>query len=66
MKSERNKPDGFSLQFSNGCTLSFERPFYNSKQKSYSILFNDGKDNVWYKVGLIKDISVLNKLRETR
>ena len=53
---------GFSLTFPNGCQLAIERSVINRKQKSYDVLFNDGTNNCWYKIGLIKDIDTLRKI----
>lgn len=35
---------------------------HNPKQKSYEVLVSDGKQNVWYKVGIIRDIDKLNEI----
>lgn len=61
---ESNECKGFSLEFPNGYKLSFEKSVFNKKQKSYDVLINDGKNNCWYKIGLIKDINMLHKIIE--
>lgn len=35
---------------------------HNPKQKSYDVLVSNGKENVWYKVGIIRDIDKLNEI----
>lgn len=52
------------LKSSNGCMLAFEKSVFNKKQKSYDVMFNNGKDNCWYKIGIIRDIETLKKFWE--
>lgn len=53
---------GFTLTFPNKSKLSFSKSVINPKQKSYDILFNDGNNNCWYKIGIIRDMDTLNKI----
>lgn len=53
---------GFTLTAYNGSKLSISKSVINTKQKSYDILVNNGKDNIWYKVGIIRDIDKLNEV----
>ena len=53
---------GFTLTSSNGSKLSISKSVINTKQKSYDVLVNNGKDNIWYKVGIIRDIDKLNEV----
>lgn len=53
---------GFTLTSHNGSKLSISQSVINTKQKSYDILINNGKDNIWYKVGIIRDIDKLNEV----
>ena len=55
--------DGFSLTMPNGYKLCFYNPI-NPKQKSYDIMVNNGKDNNYYKVGILKDIDSMEKVFE--
>lgn len=56
---------GFQLTFPNGVILGFWKSLQKSK-KSYDLMINNGKDNVFYKVGNITDIdkreTVIEKL----
>lgn len=53
---------GFTLTSYNGSKLSISKSVINTKQKSYDVLVNNGKDNIWYKVGIIRDIDKLNEV----
>lgn len=53
---------GFTLTSSNGSKLSISKSVINTKRKSYDVLVNNGKDNIWYKVGIIRDIDKLNEV----
>lgn len=53
---------GFTLTSRNGSKLSISKSIINTKQKSYDVLVNNGKDNIWYKVGIIRDIDKLNEV----
>ena len=53
---------GFTLKSHNGSRLSVSKSVINTKQKSYDVLVNNGKDNIWYKVGVIRDIDKLNEV----
>lgn len=53
---------GFTLTNQNGSKLTVTKSFANKKQKSYDVMVNDGKNNIWYKVGIIKDIDKLNEV----
>lgn len=53
---------GFTLTSYNGSKLSISKSIINTKQKSYDVLVNNGKDNIWYKVGIIRDIEKLNEV----
>lgn len=53
---------GFILINQNGSKLSVSKSVINAKQKSYDVLVNNGKDNIFYKVGIIKDIDKLNEV----
>lgn len=53
---------GFTLTNQNGSKLSVSKSVLNKKQKSYDVMVNNGKDNIWYKVGIIKDIDKLNEV----
>lgn len=53
---------GFTLASYNGSRLSISKSIINTKQKSYDVLVNNGKDNIWYKVGIIRDIDKLNEV----
>lgn len=48
----------------NGSKLSFGKSVFNKKQKSYDIMYNDGKDNCWYKIGIIRDIDTPENYEE--
>lgn len=52
----------FTLTNQNGSKLSVSKSVLNKKQKSYDVMVNNGKDNIWYKVGIIKDIDKLNEV----
>lgn len=52
----------FTLTNQNGSKLSVSKSVLNKKQKSYDVMVNNGKDNIWYKVGIIKDINKLNEV----
>ena len=47
----------------NGYKLCFYNPI-NPKQKSYDIMVNNGKDNNYYKIGILKDINSIEKVFE--
>lgn len=53
---------GFTLTSYNGSRLSISKSIINTRQKSYDVLVNNGKDNIWYKVGIIRDIDKLNEV----
>ena len=53
---------GFTIISRNGSKLSISKSVINTKQKSYDVLVNNGKDNIWYKVGIIRDIDKLNRI----
>ena len=53
---------GFTLTNQNGSKLSVSKSVINKNQKSYDVLVNNGKDNIWYKIGIIKDIDKLNEV----
>lgn len=53
---------GFTLTSYNGSKLSISKSVINTKQKSYDVLVNNGQDNIWYKVGIIRDIDKLNEV----
>lgn len=55
---------GFTLTNQNGSKLSVSKSVLNKKQKSYDVMVNNGKDNIWYKVGIIKDIDKLKEVLE--
>ena len=52
---------GFSLTMPNGYKLCFYTPFDNRK-KSYDIMVNNGKDNIYHKVGDLQDIDTVEKV----
>lgn len=52
----------FTLISHNSGKLSISKSVINTKQKSYDVLVNNGKDNIWYKVGIIRDIDKLNEV----
>lgn len=53
---------GFTLTNQNGSKLSVSKSIINAKQKSYDVMVNNGKDNIWYKVGIIRDMDKLNEV----
>ena len=53
---------GFTITNQNGSKLSVSKSIINTKQKSYDVMVNNGKDNIWYKVGIIRDIDKLNEV----
>ena len=53
---------GFTLTNQIGSKLSVSKSVLNKKQKSYDVMVNNGKDNIWYKVGIIKDIDKLKEV----
>lgn len=53
---------GFTLTNQNGSKLSVSKSVINKNQKSYDVMVNNGKNNIWYKVGIIKDIDKLNEV----
>ena len=53
-----------SMKSPNGCVLAFQKSVFNKKQKSYDVMFNNGKDNCWYKIGIIRDMETLKKFWE--
>lgn len=53
---------GFTLTNQNGSKLSISKSVINKNQKSYDVMVNNGKDNIWYKVGIIRDIDKLNEV----
>lgn len=53
---------GFTLTNQNGSKLSVNKSVINKNQKAYDVMVNNGKDNIWYKVGIIRDIDKLNEV----
>lgn len=53
----------FTIQ-NNGCRINIDKSVFDKRQKSYDITINNGKDNKWYKIGIIKDIETLTNLLE--
>lgn len=53
---------GFTLTNQNGSKLTVSKSVINKNQKSYDVMVNNGKDNIWYKVGIIRDIDKLNEV----
>lgn len=49
----------------NGCRISIEKSVFNKKQKSMDVMINNGKDNNWYKIGIIKDVETLKQFFES-
>ena len=54
---------GFQLTFPNGVILGFWKPLQKGK-KSYDLIINNGKDNIFYKVGNVTDIDKINEVLE--
>lgn len=51
----------FKIQ-TNGCRINIDKSWFDKRQKSYDVMINNGKDNCWYKIGIIRDIETLNKI----
>ena len=58
----RDAKRGFSLTFPNGCRLTFEEDLSIRKRKSWNVLFNNGYDKVYRKIGLIQDVETLRQI----
>lgn len=54
----------FILISPNGTKLHICKSVFNKKQKSFDVMFNNGKDNNWYKIGTIKDLETFEKFME--
>lgn len=55
--------NGYQFTIStNGCRIDISPSVFNKKQKSYDVMVNNGKDNQWYKIGIIKDMDTLHKM----